>query len=150
MPTTDNNGSKSLDVSADGKWLVATRTDATIIVHNLADPAKPICLALPAADSKTVAFSPNSQQLAILSATDRLSVFDLGHPDAPLLLGAPAVADNSPLATAARRDNARSTSWLAWQDDQTVLISTSDGTVESIRLDPAAWRTRVDSLFFSQ
>jgi WD40 repeat protein len=146
-PTTDNNGSRSLDVTADGKWLVATRTDATLIVHSLADPTKPICLPLPAPDSKTVAFSPNSQHLAVLSATDRLSVFDLAHPDQPILLGAPAVPENSPSAILADRDNTRTTSWLAWQDDTTLLVSTVDGTVEALHLDPAGWRTRVDSLF---
>jgi WD40 repeat protein len=146
--TTDNNESKSLDVSADGKWLVATRTDAAVIVHNLADPAKPICLALPAPDSKTVAFSPDSKKLAILSATDRLYVFDLAQPDMAIILGAPTVADNSPLAVAA--GTARKTSWLAWQDDGTLLVSTTGGAVESIVLDPTGWRARVDSLFFTQ
>jgi WD40 repeat protein len=146
-PTSDNNGSRSLDVSADGKWLVATRTDATLIVHNLVDPAKPICLALPAADSKTVAFSPNAQRLAVLSATDRLSVFDLAHPDQPLLLGAPATPENSPGARLAARNNTRTTSWLAWRDDTTLLIATVDGTVETLQLDPAGWHARVDSLF---
>ncbi len=147
-PTIDNNGSKSLDVSADGKWLVATRTDAAVIVHNLADPAKPVCLALPAPDSKTVAFSPDSKKLAILSATDRLYVFDLAAPESAIILGAPAVPDTSPLAIAA--GTARKTSWLAWQDDTTLLVSTTGGAIESITLDPAGWRARVDSLFFTQ
>ena len=146
-PTTDNNGSKSLDVSADGKWLTATRSDSTLIVHNLADPAKPVCLALPAPDSQTVAFSPNSQRLAVLSATDRLSVFDLAHPDEPILLGAPAVPENTPSTQLAARDNTRTTSWLAWQDDTTLLVATVDGSVEALHLDPAGWRARVDSLF---
>jgi WD40 repeat protein len=146
-PTADNNGSKSLEVSADGKWLAATRADSTLIVHNLANPAGPICLALPAPDSKTVAFSPNSRRLAVLSATDRLSVFDLANPDQPILLGAPATPENSPTAQLAARDNTRTTSWLAWQDDATLLVTTVDGTVEALHLDPAGWRTRVDSLF---
>jgi len=147
-PTADNNGAKSLDVSADGKWLVATRTDAQIVVHNLADPSKPLCLALPAPDSKTVAFSPDSTQLAILSATDRLYVFDLAHPengDHPRR--PPAVPDNSPAAIAS--GHARTTSWLAWRDDHTLLVATTAGLVESINLDPAAWRARVDTLGFT-
>jgi WD40 repeat protein len=143
-PTTDNNGAKSLDVSADGKWLVATRSDAKVIVHNLADPTKPICFDLPARDSKTVAFSPDSKVLAILSATDRLYVFDLARPDDAIIYGAAAVPDNSPLAVAA--GPARTTSWLAWRDDDTLAISTTAGVVETIVLDPAAWRARVDSL----
>ncbi len=146
-PTTDNNGSRSLDVSPDGRWLVATRTDAAVVVHNLADPARPICLALPAPESKTVAFSPDSNRLAILSATDRLYVFDLGQPETALIFGAPAVPDNSPLATAAGA--ARTTSWLAWRDDKTLAIATTAGAVESIVLDPASWRARVDSLIFN-
>ncbi|MEQ1899478.1 MAG: TIR domain-containing protein [Devosia sp.] len=147
-PTTDNNGAKSLDVSDDGKWLVATRTDARVIVHNLADPAKPICIALLAPDSKTVAFSPDSSKLAILSATDRLYVFDLAQPDSAIILGAPAVPDNSPLAVAA--GPARTTSWLDWVDDQTLAIATTAGSVEMLRLDPASWRARVDSLAVAQ
>jgi WD40 repeat protein len=147
-PTSDNNGSKSLDVSADGKWLVSTRSDDHVIVHNLADPAQPLCLALPAPDSKTVAFSPDSKQLAILSATDRLYLFDLAHPETATILGAPAVPDNSPERVAAGM--ARTTSWLAWQDNQTLLITTTAGTVESINLDPASWRARVDTLGFTQ
>ncbi|MEO7221805.1 MAG: TIR domain-containing protein [Devosia sp.] len=146
-PTTDNNGAKSLDVSADGKWLVTTRTDSAVIVHNLADPAKPLCLTLPAPDSKTVALSPDSTKLAILSATDRLYVFDLNQPDSAIILGAPAVPDNSPIAVAA--GPARKTSWLAWRDDKTIAISTMGGTVESIALDPAGWRARVDTLIFT-
>jgi WD40 repeat protein len=146
-PTTDNNGAKSLDVSADGKWLVATRTDAQVVVHNLADPAKPLCLALPAPDSKTVAFSPDSKQLAILSATDRLYVFDLAHPETATILGAPAVPDNSSEAVAA--GHARTTSWLVWRDDHTLLVATTAGTVESVNLDPVAWRARVDTLGFT-
>lgn len=147
-PTTDNNGAKSLDVSGDGKWLVTTRSDDHVIVHNLADPTKPLCLALPAPDSKTVAFSPDGRQLAILSATDRLYLFDLARPETATILGAPAVPDNSPERVAA--GTARTTSWLAWRDNQTLLISTTAGTVESINLDPAAWRTRVDTLGFTQ
>jgi WD40 repeat protein len=143
-PTTDNNGAKSLDVSADGQWLVATRSDAKVIVHNLADPAKPICFDLPARDSKTVAFSPDSGKLAILSATDRLYVFDLAQPATAIVFGAAAVPDNSPLAIAA--GPARTTSWLAWRDDRTLAISTTAGAVETIVLDPASWRARVDSL----
>jgi len=143
-PTRDNNGAKSLEASADGKWLVATRTDAQVVVHNLADPTRPLCVALPAPDSKTVAFSPDSQRLAILSATDRLYVFDLAHPDSAIILGAPAVPDNSPLAVAA--GPARRTSWLVWLDDATLGISTTAGTLEAISLDTAAWRARVDSL----
>jgi WD40 repeat protein len=146
-PTTDNNGSRSLDVSADGKWLVATRSDAAVVVHNLSDPTKPLCLALPAPESKTVAFSPDSSRLAILSATDRLYVFDLSQPETALIFGAPAVPDNSPLAVAAGA--ARTTSWLAWRDDKTLAISTAAGAVETIVLDPASWRARVDTLEFA-
>jgi len=147
-PTTDNNGAKSLDVSADGKWLVATRSDDRVIVHNLADPAQPLCLALAAPDSKTVALSPAGTQLAILSATDRLYVFDLAHPDTATILGAPAVPDNSPEAIAA--GTARTTSWLAWQDEHTLLVATTAGTVNAVNLDPAAWRARVDTLSVTQ
>jgi WD40 repeat protein len=146
-PTTDNNGSRSLDVSADGKWLVATRTDSAVVVHNLADPTKPICLALPAPESKTVAFSPDSSKLAILSATDRIFVFDLNQPETAIIYDAPAVPDNSPLAVAA--GSARTTSWLAWRDDRTLAIATTAGAVETINLDPVAWRARVDSLKFT-
>jgi hypothetical protein len=146
-PTTDNNGSRSLDVSADGKWLVATRSDSAVVVHNLADPAKPICLTLPAPESKTVAFSSDSSKLAILSATDRLFVFDLTRPEAAIIYDAPAVPDTSPLAIAA--GSARTTSWLDWKDDDTVAIATTAGAVETINLDPASWRARVDSLNFT-
>ncbi len=146
-PTTDNNGAKSLDVSADGKWLVTTRTDSAVIVHNLADPTKPLCLALPAPDSKTVAFSPDLTKLAILSATDRLYLFDLSQPETALIFGAPAVPENSPIAIAA--GPARTSSWLAWRDGDTILVSTMAGAVESIDLRPARWRTRVDSLLFT-
>jgi len=146
-PTTDNNGAKSLAVSADGKWLAATRSDARVIVHNLADPTQPICMELPAPDSKTVAFSPDSTRLAILSATDRLSVFTLAEPAGALILGAPAVPDNSPLAAAAGA--ARTTAWLAWQDDDTLLVATAAGALEAIVLDPAGWRARIDSLALS-
>ncbi|MEQ1770332.1 MAG: TIR domain-containing protein [Devosia sp.] len=147
-PTTDNNGAKSLDVSDDGKWLVATRTDAKVIVHNLADPDKPVCMDLLAPDSKTVAFSPDSSLLAILSATDRLYVFDLEQPGSAIILGAAAVPDNSPLAIAA--GPARTTSWLDWVDDRTLAIATTAGAVEMINLDPASWRARVDSLIVAQ
>jgi WD40 repeat protein len=147
-PSSDNNGAKSLDVSPDGKWLVATRADAAVIVHNLADPTKPLCLALPAPDSKTVAFSPDSRRLAILSATDRLYVFDLGQPDTALIFGAPAVPDTSPLAMAA--GSARTTSWLAWRDERTIVVSTTAGAVENIVLDPVGWQARVDSLAVAQ
>lgn len=145
-PTADNNGSRSLDVSADGKWLVATRTDSLVIAHNLIDPGRPICFALPADYSKTVAFSPDSKRLAILSATDRLSVYDLSDPQNAYILGVPAL----PMGSSPEVSSARATSWLAWQDDKTILISTVDGGVESINLDPAAWRARVDSLFVTQ
>jgi hypothetical protein len=118
-----------------------------VVVHNLSDPAKPVCLALPAPESKTVAFSPDSSKLAILSATDRLYVYDLAQPDTAVIFGAPAVPDNSPLAIAAGA--ARTSSWLAWQDDRTLAISTTAGAVESIVLDPASWRARVDSLHFA-
>ena len=146
-PTTDNNGARSLAVSGDGKWLVATRTDAAVVLHNLADPGKPLCLTLPAPESKTVAFSPDSTRLAILSATDRLYLFDLATPDTALIFGAPAVPDNSPLAAAA--GTARRTSWLAWQDDDTIAIATTAGAVESIALDAADWQARVDTLIFT-
>jgi WD40 repeat protein len=144
-PTTDNNGARSLDVSADGRWLVATRTDSQVVIHNLTDPTKPICIALLAPDSKTVAFSPDSKKLAILSATDRLYVFDITQPDNAVILGAPAVPDSMVLTQTA---TTRRSSWLAWEDDDTLLISTAIGTVETIRLDPAGWQARVDSLFF--
>ena len=143
-PTTDNNGARSLDVSPDGRWLVATRSDAKMIVHNLADPSQPICLDLPARDSKTVAFSPDSAKLAILSATDRLYVFDLARPAEAIVYGAAAVADNSPLAQAAGAS--RTTAWLDWKDERTLVIATTAGAVETVLLDPAAWRARVDSL----
>lgn len=151
LPTTDNNGSKSLDVSVDGKWLVATRSDSAVIVHNLQNPAQPICVALPAPDSKTVAFSPDSTKLAILSATDELYLFDLNRPTDALLLGVPAVPPNSVAAKQAEvRNESRTTSWLAWDDDDTLLVSTIAGAVEVISLDPASWQARVDSLFFTQ
>lgn len=142
--TTDNNGAKSLDVSGDGKWLVATRSDSAVVVHNLTDPAKPMCMTLPAPESKTVAFSPDATKLAVLSATDRLYVFDLAQPDAALIYGAPAVPENSPLAVAS--GPARTSSWLAWRDDRTIAIATTAGAVENIVLDAAAWRARVDTL----
>lgn len=126
---------------------MATRSDAAVVVHNLSDPTKPLCLALPAPESKTVAFSPDSSKLAILSATDRLYVFDLAEPETALIFGAPAVADNSPLAVAA--GSARTTSWLAWRDDRTLAIATTAGAVQSIVLDPASWRARVDTLTFT-
>jgi hypothetical protein len=126
---------------------VATRTDATVILHNLGDPAKPLCFELPAPDSKTVAFSPDSTMLAILSATDRLYLFDLEHPDAALIYGAPAVPDSSPISVAA--GPARKSSWLAWRDHDTIVISTMAGAVESISVRPEDWRTRVDSLHFA-
>ena len=146
-PTSDNNGAKSLDVSGDGKWLVTTRTDSAVIVHNLSDPAKPLCFELPAPDSKTVALSPDSTMLAILSATDRLYLFDLSQPQGALIFGAPAVPDNSPIAVAA--GPARKSSWLAWRDHNTIVISTMAGAVESISVRPDDWRTRVDSLHFA-
>ena len=118
-----------------------------MVVHNLADPAKPICLALPAPESKTVAFSPDSTKLAILSATDRLFVFDLARPDSAIIYDAPAVPDNSPLAIAA--GSARTTSWLAWRDDRTIAIATTAGAIEFIVLDPSSWRARVDTLAFT-
>jgi WD40 repeat protein len=146
-PTTDNNGSRSLDVSADGKWLAATRSDSAVVVHNLADPAKPLCLTLPAPESKTVAFSPDSTKLAILSATDRLFVFDLARPDTAIIYDAPGVPDNSPLAIAA--GSARTTSWLDWRDDRTRAIATTAGAIEFVVLDPSSWRARVDTLAFT-
>ena len=101
----------------------------------------------PAPESKTVAFSPDSSRLAILSATDRLYVYELARPDGALIFGAPAVPDNSPLAIAAGA--ARTTSWLAWRDDRTIALSTTAGVVESVVLDPLSWRSRVDTLMFT-
>ncbi len=46
-----------------------------------------------APESKTVAFSPDSSKLAILSATDRLFVFDLTRPETAIIYDAPAVPD---------------------------------------------------------
>ena len=94
-----------------------------------------------------MAFSPDSAKLAILSATDRLYVFDLANPDSALIFGAPAVPEDSPLAVAA--GPARTTSWLAWRDDDTIAISTMAGAVESIDLRPDGWRARVDTLVFA-
>ncbi|MEO6015393.1 MAG: hypothetical protein ABIQ30_17630, partial [Devosia sp.] len=145
-PSKDNNGAKSLAFSADGKWLVATRTDSMVIVHNLADPKNPLCLALPTADSKTVAFSADSKRLAVLSATDRLYVFDLAHPDRAEIYGAPALATASAGTAPGAK---RLTSWMAWLDSDRIAVSTAEGTVEIIRLDPAGWRARVDSLFLT-
>ena len=126
---------------------MATRSDARVIVHNLGDPARPLCFELPAPDSKTVAFSPDSTLLAILSATDRLYLFDLTRPESALIFGAPAVPDNSPIAVAA--GPARKSSWLAWRDADTILVSTMAGAIESIRVRPEGWRARVDSLHFA-
>jgi len=146
-PTSDNNGARSLDVSPDGKWLVATRTDDTIIVHNLADPAAPLCLTLAARDSRVVAFSPDSRRLALLGATDRISVFDLSASGAPLLRDIPATSD---VARNRANSNGRLAAWLAWQDDTTLLVATAAGTIESFALDEAGWQARVDSLAFGQ
>jgi WD40 repeat protein len=148
--TTDNNGAKSLDVSADGKWLVANRSDSAVVLHNLADPARPLCLTLLAADSRTVAFSPDSARLAILSATDRLYVFDLATPESAVILGAQLVADlpswfNHPLGD----DYLRQTSWLDWLDNDHLAIAAASGQVLRLTLDTVSWRARVDSLFFT-
>ncbi|MBL8598437.1 MAG: TIR domain-containing protein [Devosia sp.] len=149
-PTTDNNGAKSLDVSPDGKWLVANRSDAAVVLHNLADPARPLCLTLLAADSRTVAFSPDSTRLAILSATDRLYVFDLSAPDSAVILGAQLVADlPSWLVHPLGDDYLRQTSWLDWLDDEQLAIAAVSGQVLRLALDTASWRARVDSLFFT-
>ncbi|HZY69114.1 MAG TPA: hypothetical protein VFE52_11020, partial [Devosia sp.] len=63
------------------------------------------------------------------------------------IFGAPAVPENSPLAAAVGA--ARTTSWLAWRDPDTLLISTMAGAVEVVDIRPASWRVRVDSLRFT-
>jgi len=57
------------------------------------------------------------------------------------------VPENSPEAVAA--GTGRTTSWLTWQDDATLLVSTTAGAVEVISLNPAGWRARVDSLLLA-
>ncbi len=147
-PTTDNNGARSLDVSDDGRWLVATRSDAQIVLHNLADPAQPLCLPLLTPDSRTVAFSPDSRRLAVLSATDRLYTFDLTQPNAPQVMGGQVLPDNpawwdNPLGPEAMRQ----LGWLEWTDDQQLAVADADGAVLKLDLDPSAWKARVDTLF---
>jgi hypothetical protein len=36
-----------------------------------------------------------------------------------------------------------------WRDDKTLAISTTAGAIETINLDPVAWRARLDSLNFT-
>jgi WD40 repeat protein len=148
-PTTDNNGAKSLDVSPDGKWLAATRSDTVLIVHNLAEPQHPLCLTLLGPDSKTVAFSPDSSQLAVLSATDQLYVFDLAKGGEARFLGAQMIADLQSYFERPIGENLRRTSWLDWLDADTLMLAAVDGTALRLSLDPAGWRARVDTLFFS-
>jgi WD40 repeat protein len=148
--TTDNNGARSLDMSRDGNWLAATRSDAQIIVHNLADPGRPLCLPLLAPDSRVVSFSPDSKQLAVLSATDRLYAYDLSQSGAPLIMGGQLIPDlpfwwRHPLG----QDNLRQIGWLDWTGANEIAIATADGDVLKLALDPAAWRARVDSVFIA-
>ena len=96
---------------------------------------------------RVVAFSPDSRRLALLGATDRISVFDLSAPGAPLLRDIPATSD---VARNRGGGSGRLAAWLAWQDDTTLLVATASGTIESFALDEAGWQARVDSLSFGQ
>lgn len=150
-PTTDNNGARSLALSPDGKWLAATRVDSAVVVHNLADPARPLCLTLLGADSRLLAFSPDSTRLAVVSATDLLYVFDLAHPDSAVILGAQLVPDEpAGLVHPLGQDHLRQVTAIDWLDDNRVAVAAVRGQVLQVNLDPAAWRARVDSLFFTQ
>ena len=149
VPIPDANGAKSLEVSPDGKWLVATRTDWRVVVHSLSDPSRTICMKLAAPDTKVVAFSPDSTRLAILSSSDQLYVFDLTQPDGAIILGAPAVPERS-VAGRAAGGNVRAASWLVWLDNETLGISTIAGTVEAVTLDAAKWRQRMDSVILTE
>jgi hypothetical protein len=136
-----NNGARSLDASADGRLLTATRADAIVAVFGTAPSGELIdCLKLKDGDrnSITVAFSTDSRALAVLTPA-RVSIYDLSKTEVPIILGAVT-------GTGATSDLAN---WIDWYDADRLLIARENRVVQlDLRMD--GWMERMDSVLMKE
>ncbi len=134
--SADTLGPLSLDVHPDGRFLVATRADNKVLVHDLEKKLPPARLDIPTIDSKVVEFSPSGDHVAVLTTAGGLGVwrFDTTNGTAEphfFVDPVPPALKINPQSLGAKAAN-----WMTWTDDETIAVASESGDAILISIDP--------------
>ncbi len=130
--SADRLSALSLDLSPNGRWLIASRSDDEVRVFDLDQQIEPISLKLSSDDSKVARFSPSGDRVGVLGSDGQLSIwsFDPATGQAELFMRVDPVSKGF----APNTDASRAAQWFDWVDDQQVAVATVVGDVLLIDL----------------
>lgn len=126
----------SLDIHPGGRFLVATRADDKVLIHDLEHQHPPARLDIPTIDSKVVEFSPSGDHVAVLTTAGGLGVWRF---DATTGKASPHYfVDPVPPALKINPQSlgAKAANWVTWTDDETLAIASESGDAILLTIDP--------------
>jgi hypothetical protein len=141
-------GAEGLAVSDDGRWLVTTAAGNRFVLYNLESGTRTIVNAglgdsgAATYETKSVAFAPAGDRLAVIDAASNLSLWSLAGsvPERFLDLRLPPSQANFPTAL----------STVTFASDGSLMVLTGSSEVVQVRLDEAAWLARIRSLGYDK
>ncbi len=135
--SADRLAALSLDLHPQGRFLVATRADDKVLVHDLEGKLPSSRLDIRSIDSKAVAFSPDGTMVAVLSTAGALGVWRF-DPNANTALLHFMVDPVPPaLRGTAERLGTRAATGMAWIDDTKIAVSSTSGDAIILSTDTA-------------
>jgi WD40 repeat protein len=147
-PLPDEFASKigvgSLSVSRDRRLLATSSGNGYVPVYDINKPAIWQVLKTETPEISSVAFSPDGQKLAALSADNWRYIWTIGPNAAELYLAVPVITRRT-LIGAAGKEHEHAT-WLDWIADDRVAIATGIAALRVVTIDPEKWLKRTDGL----
>ena len=140
----DKIGVGSLSVSRDRRLLATSSGNGYVPVYDIAKRAIWQVLKTETPEISSVAFSPDGQKLAALSADNWLYIWSIGPKAAELYLAVPVITRRT-LVGAAGTEHEHAT-WLDWIADDRVAIATGIAALRVVTIDPEKWLKRIDGL----
>lgn len=133
--SADSLAPLSLDIHPQGRFLVASRADKSVLIHDLEAQNPPVRLSLPTLDNKVVAFSPSGAHVAVLTTAGSIGVwqFDPNTGDAEPHLFVDPVPQS--LRKNSNRVIDKGAIWMVWLDDKTLGVASDSSDFIMLPID---------------
>lgn len=139
--TEDKLSSFDLDLSPDGQYLVATRSDDVVRIYDMDSKTLAFEVDIPTNDTRVARFSPQGSRLAVLASSGRVYVWTLSANP----LGAELFVEFEPAPSFLSAGGEKAI-WLEWIDEDTLAVAHQSYGVARVALDPGLLRQRLSEL----